>query len=105
MLLSTEATLAAPVLHIETGDVIGVVSSKIAPISRQAASALEVLSKQQSGFMYSATLPDGSTKQLSEGQVVGMVLDELRNQVQLVIGQAVLVDDLRNFLKENKIDP
>lgn len=94
-----------PVIHIETGEVIGVVSSKLAPISQTAATALEVLSKQKSGFMYDATLPDGSKTSFSEGQVVAMVLDELRKQVQLVIGQAVLLEDLRNFLKENKIDP
>lgn len=55
--------------------------------------------------MYSATLPDGSKKEFSEGQVVSMVLDELRKQVQLVIGQGVLLDDLRNYLRENKIEP
>ena len=81
------------------------VSSKLAPISQTAAKALEALSNQKTGFMYEATLPDGSKTSFSEGQVVGMVLDELRKQVQLVIGQAVLLEDLRNFLKENKIDP
>jgi hypothetical protein len=94
-----------PVLHIETGEVIGIVSSKIAPISKTAASALEVLSKQESGFGYEATAPDGRKKTFSEDQVIAMVLDELRKQVQLVIGQAVLLEDLRSFLKENKIDP
>jgi hypothetical protein len=91
------ANSGGPMLHIETGEVIGVVSSKLAPISNTAASALEALSKQGAGFMYPGTLPDGTKKDFSEGQVVGMVLDELRNQVQLVIGQAVLLEDLRNF--------
>jgi S1-C subfamily serine protease len=95
-----------PVLHIETGQVIGVVSSKIAPISKTAAQALELLSKQGSvGIMYPATRPDGTQIHFSEGQIVAMVLDELRKQVQLVIGQAALPEDLRNFLKEQKIDP
>ena len=94
-----------PLLQIETGDVIGVVSSKLAPISPAAQSILTALEGQSSGFVYTATLPDGTTKSFSEGQLVGMVLNELRMQVQLVIGNAVLLEDLKNFLKSNNIDP
>jgi S1-C subfamily serine protease len=94
-----------PLLHIETGEVIGVVSSKIAPISRTAQHVLDVLAKTEFGVTYEAKGPDGSTKSYSQGQVVGMVLDELRKQVQLVIGTAVLVDDIRKFLKDQGIDP
>jgi hypothetical protein len=77
-----------------------VVASKLAPISSTAASALEALKGQQSGFIYSATRPDGSKFNISEGQVVELVLEELRNQVQLVIGMAVPADDLRKFFAE-----
>jgi len=94
-----------PLIQIETGEVFGVVSSKLAPISPTAASILQALEKQQSGFQYTTTAPDGSKKSYSEGQVVGMVLNELRHQVQLVIGQAVLLEDLKAFLKANNIDP
>jgi S1-C subfamily serine protease len=94
-----------PLLDIETGEVIGVVASKLAPISPTAKSALEALKNQQSGFMYEATRPDGSKFQISEGHVIELVLDELRNQVQLVIGMAVLDDDLLEFLKKQNIDP
>jgi S1-C subfamily serine protease len=87
-----------PLLLIETGEVIGVVSSKLAPMSPYATSALQALQGQSSGFTYTQRLPDGSTRQLSEGQVVAAVLDDLRRQVQLVIGYAVLLDDLRAFL-------
>lgn len=65
-----------PLLHIETGEVIGVVSSKLAPISPTAKSALDALVNQKSGFVYEATRPDGSKATFSEGQVVGLVLDE-----------------------------
>jgi S1-C subfamily serine protease len=94
-----------PLIKIETGEVFGVVSSKLAPISPTAASILKALENNNSGLQYTATAADGSTKSFSEGQLVGMVLDELRRQVQLVIGQAVLLDDLTGFLKANKIDP
>jgi S1-C subfamily serine protease len=94
-----------PLLDIETGEVIGVVASKLAPISSSAASALEALKGQQSGFMYSATRPDGSKFNISEGQVVELVLEELRNQVQLVIGMAVRADDLTKFLQSQHLEP
>ena len=94
-----------PLVHLETGEVIGVVSSKLAPISPIAISALQALSNQKSGFTYEATRPDGSKTTVSEGQVVGMVLEELRAQVQLVIGYAALAEDLRAFLKRHGVDP
>jgi len=94
-----------PLLDIESGEVIGVVASKLAPISSTAASALEALGKQQSGFMYAATRPDGSKFSMSEGQVIELVLQELRNQLQLVVGMAVRADDLLKFLQAQHLDP
>jgi S1-C subfamily serine protease len=94
-----------PLLLIETGEVIGVVSSKLAPISPEAASALTALENQGSGFEYTAIRADGSTFKLSEGQIVAKVLHELRRQVQLVIGYAVLLDDIRTFLNAHGINP
>jgi hypothetical protein len=94
-----------PLIHIETGEVFGVVSSKLAPISKQATNILAVLENQKSGMQYNGTDTDGKSKSFSEGQLIGMVLNELRQQVQLVIGKAVLLGDLRAFLIANKIDP
>lgn len=88
-----------PLLNVETGGVIGVVSSKLAPISPTTQNALDALANQQSDFTYTARLSDGSTQNLSEGQVVAQVLEELRAQVQLVIGMAVVLDDLRQFVE------
>lgn len=94
-----------PLIHIETGAVFGVVSSKLAPISQETASILSLLEKQNSGFTYTGTTADGKQITFTEGQLIGKVLNELRRQVQLVIGQAVLRQDLVAFLKANKIDP
>ena len=94
-----------PLIHIETGAVFGVVSSKLAPISQETAQILALLEKQQSGFTYTGTTADGKQVTYTEGQLIGKVLNELRRQVQLVIGQAVLREDLIAFLKANKIDP
>ena len=55
--------------------------------------------------MYSGTTADGKPARWTEGQLVGRVLTELRRRVQLVIGKAVLREDLVDFLKANKVEP
>jgi hypothetical protein len=94
-----------PLMLIETGEVIGVVSSKLAPISPFAQQALAAMEANQSGVAYTQTLPDGSSRNLVEGQIMAMIMNELRSQVQLVIGYAVLLDDLRRFLSANSVTP
>jgi S1-C subfamily serine protease len=94
-----------PLIHIESGTVFGVVSSKLAPISPDANAILHLLETTNSGIGYTFKNPDGTSNTIMEAKLVGMVLNELRNQVQLVIGQAVLRNDLITFLKANKIDP
>ena len=92
-----------PVLDIETGDVIGVVSSKLAPIPLIIESAMEALSTQKSGFSYTQTNEDGTTTQVSEGHVIAEVLKYLRSQTQLVLGHAVTSTDLLQFLRSHSI--
>ena len=94
-----------PLIHIETGEVFGLVSSKLAPISQEFAKILELLQGQTSGVMWTGTRNDGTTFTVSEASLIGRVLDELRRQVQLVIGQAVLLEDIKAFLTANKIEP
>lgn len=94
-----------PVLSLEDGSIVGVVSSKLAPVPQDIAGILELLSKQQSGFMYEGTKPDGTKVSYTEGQLIGAVLDYLRRQVQLVIGYAVAPDDIADFLRARNIKP
>lgn len=94
-----------PVVSIETGEVIGVVSSKLAPLPSDIASALNALKNQKSGFTFTRTFSDGKKDTVSEGQVVESVLEYLRQQTQLVIGLAVTHADLITFLKAQGIDP
>lgn len=94
-----------PLIDLETGAVIGVVASKLAPMPAEIESAIAILSKQTSGLMYTATHSDGTTEQFTEGQVVAKVLDHLRTQVQLVVGMAVTLKDLRAFLESKGIEP
>jgi S1-C subfamily serine protease len=87
-----------PVLDVEHGEVIGVVSSKLAPIPAFIQNALEALSKQPYGFTYTDTRPDGSTISISEGQLIAEILKYLRSQTQLVLGHAVTSVDVIQYL-------
>lgn len=94
-----------PLILAETGNVFGVVASKAAPISQDTLQILDALAKQKTGFTYEQTQPDGTKTTVTEGYLIGKVLNELRLQVQLVIGLAVTGRDLVGFLEANKIEP
>lgn len=94
-----------PLLDAATGAVIGVVSSKLAPVPAHIEIALQTLAKQASGTIYTRTLDNGQKITVSQGQLIADVLQYLRGQTQLVIGYAVTLGDLQNFLKTQGIQP
>jgi len=94
-----------PLVDIERGEVIGVVSSKLAPLPKDVESALAALKNQKSNFVFERKLQDGTRVTMSEAQVIEFVLEYLRSQTQLVIGYAVTIVDLRNFLGSQGIAP
>ena len=47
---------------------------------------------------FSEKLPDGTLKPLSDEEVIARVLEEFYNKVQVDIGEAVSVSELRRFL-------
>jgi len=97
-----------PLVDVESGEVIGVVSTKLAPIPQDIQTELDYL-KNHEGGIYSGGVrrqfPDGTSKLLSRGQVIADVLFFLRRQTQLVIGHAVMLGDLRDFLTKNDVTP
>lgn len=93
-----------PVLRLEDGAVMGVVASKLAPLPQHIESILNALAQQQSGFMYEYNMPDGSKKSFSEGQLVGEVLKFLRSQTQLVVGHAVILENVYKFLSDQGVN-
>jgi hypothetical protein len=94
-----------PVISLQDGSVIGVVNSKLGPIPDYLKEPLDALAKDSSGILYKSKRPDGTVKEMTEAQITAEVLDHLRRQVQLVVGYAVQVKDLRQFLKDNGIEP
>ena len=94
-----------PLVHVESGAVIGVVSSKLAPLPPHIKSALNALKKQKSGWTFPRIKTDGSTEQVTQAQIIEDVLQHLRSQTQLVIGHSVMSGDLVKFLRTNGLEP
>jgi S1-C subfamily serine protease len=94
-----------PLVIPETGEIFGVVVSKLTPLSDFSRKILGALEAQKSGMTYTLTNPDGTTEKFTEGQLIGRVLNELGDQMQLVIGHAATLGQIKAFLKRNKIDP
>ncbi|MBL7187215.1 MAG: trypsin-like peptidase domain-containing protein [Phycisphaerae bacterium] len=91
-----------PLIDIESGAVIGLVASKLAPLPSYIKSALKALKDDTSISAFWVTKSDGTKERISNSQVLEQVLQYLRSQVQLVIGQAVLTGDINTFLKKHK---
>lgn len=90
-----------PLIDIESGSVMGIVVSKLAPMSPYIESALRALKNYKSISAFSITKPDGTTESISNSQVLEQVLQYLRSQTQLVVGRAVLTGDIKTFLKKH----
>ena len=91
-----------PIISVEDGQVIGVVSSKLAPLPLAIAKIIEGLKNDTSG-MHSGWTINGQS--VSQAQLTGHVLEYLRTQVQLVVGYAVTTKDLNDFLKAQGVAP
>lgn len=87
------------------GDVVAMVSGRLAPFSDSSVAALQALQTQHVGPPYSIRRPDGSTFIVSQGQIIAFVLDELRRQIHFSVGSATPVEDVRAFLIRNGVEP
>lgn len=93
-----------PLIDIESGSVIGIVASKLAPMPPYIESAFTALKNDKSISAFTITKSDGTTERISNSQVLEQVLQYLRSQTQLVVGRAVLTGDIKAFLKEHKAE-
>jgi len=91
-----------PLIDIESGSVIGIVASKLAPMPPDVEEALNILKNYKKGIVLSWTRPIGEKMKKSQAQLVEEVLEHLRSQTQLVVGLAVLTSDIKAFLKTHK---
>jgi hypothetical protein len=49
---------------------------------------------------FSLTMPDGTTQSVTDQQMIGIVLGEFYNRVEVDIGESVAVSEVRAFLKK-----
>jgi Trypsin-like peptidase domain len=88
-----------PLLKAEGDVVIGVVVSKALPIFTPfVQSALEVFAKNRTGVNFEGADSAGNKVSMSESQVVAEIVSSLRDMSQVMIGEAVAVEELRAFL-------
>jgi Trypsin-like peptidase domain len=92
-----------PLFLADDTKVVGIVVWKqiflpnwIQPVIKQ----FETQSRYGMSSGLTTTLPDGSQKPLMETQVIGYILNSFYDQVQVMIGEAISVDELRALLKE-----
>jgi S1-C subfamily serine protease len=98
-----------PLFLAGTSKVVGIVVAKFIPYTPAVQQIIAAMAKNNSGFMYTSTQPDGSTKSFSEGQLVADVLQEYYNGTQVMIGEAIHVSELKTLLanhaKELSVPP
>lgn len=88
-----------PLILLETGRVIGVVSNKLLPFPDHIRDALELLKKPRGGVpVGTKRLPDGTEIFVFESGLLAELLDYVRQQAQFVVGRATTAADLRLFL-------
>jgi S1-C subfamily serine protease len=96
-----------PLFVSNDNKVIGVVVAKYILYPPMVEQVIHALENQKSGFVYTAVDPQGNKVDYSEGQLVGMVLEQFYRTAQVMIGQAISVSELRSFLKakESELAP
>lgn len=92
-----------PLFIAGTNKIIGVVVAKHAPTTQFLLSAIKALAKNKNGFQYSATNEKGENIAFAESQIVAELLEHQRTLTQVMLGEAIVIDELVNFLKENNI--
>lgn len=82
--------------------VIGIVVSKHAPISPFHQQAIDVLAQNQSGVCFQRNL-NGITENIVESQIVADLLVHFRSLTQVMIGEAIAVEELKAMINEKGI--
>jgi len=88
-----------PLFAKSENDVVGVVVSKALPIFTPfVQSAVQAFANNQSGVVFSGTGPDGKPITMVESQIVAEVVGSLRDMAQVMIGEAIAVEEVATFL-------
>ena len=92
-----------PLFVFGQNKVIGVVIWKSIAFSSQVQAAIDGFHHPagMTGGTFRETLPDGTLRGVSDQEVIARVLEEFYKKVQVDIGEAVSVSELRKLLKEH----
>ncbi|MBI3402632.1 MAG: trypsin-like peptidase domain-containing protein [Acidobacteria bacterium] len=88
-----------PLFAKAENEVVGVVVSKALPIfSPFVQSAVQAFANNRSGVVFTGTGADGKPITMVESQVVAEVVGSLRDMAQVMIGEAIAVEEVAAFL-------
>ncbi len=89
-----------PVFVANDNKVVGVVVWKMRILSQTVPTVIDGFKHPQvrTGGTFSMTLPDGTQRGISDQEAISMVLEEFYNTVQVMIGEAISVSELKDFL-------
>jgi len=93
-----------PLLRANDNEVLGVVVLTYhfhPPVIKQ---IIDAMSRDQFGMMYNFTNDKGERTQISEGQLTAAVLDEFYQTTQVMIGEAISVNELEMLIRERSAD-
>jgi S1-C subfamily serine protease len=93
-----------PLIDVESGHVIGVVSSKLAPIPEHIEKGLNKLKEIDIGVTFEVVYQDGKKGKISQSQLLEMILQYMRSQTQLVVGRAVSPEQLIDFINKHGLE-
>ena len=91
-----------PLFRAKDNRVIGVVVAKFHLYPPFVKNSITALERQTSGFMYTGTDEHGNPLSMSEGAIVGAILEQIYRTTQVMIGEAISVSELRAFLKKRR---
>ena len=93
-----------PLLLSGSNEVVGVVVWKMRILAPE--TEMLINSLPRSGIQMSSNLvqrlPDGTNRPLTQQEVIAHVLQEFYNTVQVMIGEATSVSELKNFIQEKR---
>lgn len=89
-----------PVIDARNGKVIGVSVSKVVPLRDITMVELDAMGSNPSGVQNQFAFK-GERMQRSDAQIIADISGDLAHQVQLVVGCAVTIEDVRKFVKDN----
>lgn len=88
-----------PLFAKTENEVVGVVVNKALPLFTPfVQSAIQAFANNKSGVVFSGKGADGKPLQMVESQVVAEIVASLRDMAQVMIGEAIAVEELASFL-------